>query len=157
MWDLTSPTMDWTHTACIGRNLNHWTARKVLRFLIWFLFSKGACSFTKERRLEMKTLTKKAAISMEKNSCCPAAKLCLTLCTPSEWPRAGPCRDLSVPRTHIRLGVPSLLIGKSAFPFGNLGLMLHSPVSRWSETDASSRKHALNTETSSDHGCTVLF
>ena len=30
MWDLCSPTRDWTHTPCIERwSLNHWTSRKV--------------------------------------------------------------------------------------------------------------------------------
>ena len=30
MWDLITPTRDWTHTPCIGRlSLNHWTAREV--------------------------------------------------------------------------------------------------------------------------------
>ena len=30
MWDLNSPTRNWTHMSCIGRhNLNHWTAREV--------------------------------------------------------------------------------------------------------------------------------
>lgn len=33
----------------------------------------------------------------------------------------------------------------------------YSPVSRWSKTYASSRKHALNTETSSDHYCMGTF
>ena len=28
MWDLSSPTRDRTHTPCIGRSLNHWTARE---------------------------------------------------------------------------------------------------------------------------------
>ena len=31
MWDVSSLTRNWTHTACIGRwSLNHWTAREVL-------------------------------------------------------------------------------------------------------------------------------
>ena len=31
MWDLSSPTRDWTHVPCIGRQiLNHWTTRQVL-------------------------------------------------------------------------------------------------------------------------------
>ena len=31
MWDLRSPTRDWTRTPCIGRqSLNHWTTREVL-------------------------------------------------------------------------------------------------------------------------------
>ena len=30
MWDLNSPTRDWTHMPCIGRwSLNHWTTREV--------------------------------------------------------------------------------------------------------------------------------
>ena len=29
MWDLSSPTRDGIHTSCIGRSLNHWTAREV--------------------------------------------------------------------------------------------------------------------------------
>ena len=30
MWDLSSPTRDWTHTSCIGRQtLNHWATREV--------------------------------------------------------------------------------------------------------------------------------
>ena len=41
MWDLSSPTMDWTGTPCIGRqSLNLWTDREVLalRILKWFYF-----------------------------------------------------------------------------------------------------------------------
>ena len=41
MWDLSSSTMDWTGTPCIGRqSLNLWTAREVLalRILKWFYF-----------------------------------------------------------------------------------------------------------------------
>ena len=31
MWNLSSPTRDWTHTRCIGRwSLNHWTIREIL-------------------------------------------------------------------------------------------------------------------------------
>ena len=36
MWDLSSPTRDWTHTPCIGRQtLNHWTAREVRSLGSW--------------------------------------------------------------------------------------------------------------------------
>ena len=38
MWDLSSPTRDWTQTPCTGRwSLNHWTAREVL-LLFYFHF-----------------------------------------------------------------------------------------------------------------------
>ena len=34
MWDLSSPTRDWTRTPCIGRqSLNHWTAREALKWI----------------------------------------------------------------------------------------------------------------------------
>ena len=35
MWDLSSPTRDWTCTPCIGRrSLNHWTARDVPKYYL---------------------------------------------------------------------------------------------------------------------------
>ena len=43
MWDLSSPTRDWTHTPCIGRwSLNHWTVREVpnLLFKTQFIASR---------------------------------------------------------------------------------------------------------------------
>ena len=39
MWDLSSPTRDWTHTPCIGRqSLNHWTAREVPVWVFYCMF-----------------------------------------------------------------------------------------------------------------------
>jgi len=47
-------------------------------------------------------------------------------------------------------------LGQGALPVRKLGLMFHRPVSRWGKTYGSSRMHALNTETSSDHDCMGL-
>ena len=49
MWDLSSPTRDWTQTPCTGRSsLNHWTAREVLHFFIFIFiaFAFGVISKT---------------------------------------------------------------------------------------------------------------
>ena len=43
MWDLSSPTRDWTLTSCIGKqSLNHWVTREISAFFfflcyLWFL------------------------------------------------------------------------------------------------------------------------
>ena len=39
MWNLSSPSRDWTHTPCIGTwNLYHWTAREVPSWAFWFVW-----------------------------------------------------------------------------------------------------------------------
>ena len=52
MWDLSSPTRDWTLTPCIGKwSLTHWTAREVTKntfkkkkkFFFFFFFFLPSC------------------------------------------------------------------------------------------------------------------
>ena len=41
MWDLSSPTWDWTCTPCTGRwSFNHWTAREVPKIILFIYFYK---------------------------------------------------------------------------------------------------------------------
>ena len=42
MWDLSSPTIDQTHTLCVGKqSLNHWTSREIP--LLTYLVSSLSC------------------------------------------------------------------------------------------------------------------
>ena len=44
MWDLSSPTKDWTCTPCFGRQSpNHWTTREVPGLCIWLLSVHLSC------------------------------------------------------------------------------------------------------------------